>query len=144
MKNLRNFMAELEEEARFKQAIAKTCGVSPTRILKETGGKDTIDKRIDNMTLIPEYIFAMDRAIKTILMEKDDDDAFEGKTWMHEENVHHKTRFQFYCDEVSIWERNKGSVYWSEHNRAWSSWREILSYKKITNKLGKLLEDTDS
>ena len=54
MKNLRNFMAELEEEARFKQAIAKTCGVSPTRILKETGGKDTIDKRIDNMTLIPE------------------------------------------------------------------------------------------
>lgn len=63
-------MAELEEEARFKQAIAKTCGVSPTRILKETGGKDTIDKRIDNMTLIPEYIFAMDRAIKTILMEK--------------------------------------------------------------------------
>lgn len=96
------------------------------------------------MTLIPEYIFAMDRAIKTILMEKDDDDAFEGKTWIHEENVHHKTRFQYYCDEVSIWERNKGSVYWSEHNRAWSSWREILSYKKITNKLGKLLEDTDS
>ena len=75
MKNLRNFMAELEEEARFKQAIAKTCGVSPTRILKETGGKDTIDKRINNMTLIPEYIFAMDRAIKTILMEKDDDDG---------------------------------------------------------------------
>ena len=26
MKNLRNFMAELEEEARFKLAIAKTCG----------------------------------------------------------------------------------------------------------------------
>jgi len=75
MKDLRNFMAELEEEARFKLAIAKTCGVSPTRILKETGGKNTIDKRIDNMTLIPEYIFAMDRAIKTILMEKDEDDA---------------------------------------------------------------------
>ena len=90
-------MAELEEEARFKLAIAKTCGVSPTRILKETGGKNTIDKRIDNMTLIPEYIFAMDRAIKTILMEKDEDDAFESKTWIHEENVHHKTRFQYYC-----------------------------------------------
>ncbi len=59
------------------------------------------------MTLIPEYIFAMDSAIKTILMEKDEDDAFEGKTWIHEENVHHKTRFQYYCDEVSIWERNK-------------------------------------
>ena len=72
-------MAELEEEARFKLAIAKTCGVSPTRILKETGGKNTIDKRIDNMTLIPEYIFAMDRAIKTILMEKDEDDASKVK-----------------------------------------------------------------
>ena len=96
------------------------------------------------MTLIPEYIFAMDRAIKTILMEKDDNDAFEGKTWIHEENVHHKTRFQYYCDEVYIWEQNKGSVYWSEHNRAWSYWREILPYKKITNQLKKILEDTDS
>ena len=143
-KDLLKFMAELEEEVRFKLAIAETCGVSPTMIRKETGGKDTIDKRIDKMTLIPEYIFAMDSAIKTILMEKDEDDAFEGKTWIHEENVHHKTRFQYYCDEVYIWELNKGSVYWSEHNRAWSSWREILSYKKITNKLGKLLEDTNS
>ena len=143
-KDLLKFMAELEDEARFKMAIAKTCGVSPTMIRKEAGGQDTIDKRADKMTLIPEYIFAMDSAIKTILMEKDEDDAFEGKIWVHEENVHHKTRFQYYCDEVSIWERNKGSVYWSEHNRAWSSWREILSYKKITNKLGKLLEDTDS
>lgn len=96
------------------------------------------------MTLIPEYIFAMDRAIKTILMKKDDDDAFEGKTWVHEENVHHKTRFQYYCDEVGIWEQNKGSVYWSEHNRAWSCWRETLSYKKITKKLGKLLKDSNS
>ena len=111
MKDLRKFIAELEEEAGFKLAIAETCGVSPTMIRKETGGKDTIDKRIDNMTLIPEYIFAMDRAIKTILMEKNEDDAFEGKTWIHEENVHHKTRFQYYCDEVYIWERNKGSVY---------------------------------
>ena len=85
-------MAELEDEARFKLAIAETCGVSPTMIRKETGGQDTIDKRADKMTLIPEYIFAMDRAIKTILMEKDEDDAFEGKTWIHEENVHHKTR----------------------------------------------------
>ena len=144
MKDLRNFMTELEEEARFKLAIAKTCGVSPTRILKETGGKNTIDKRIDNMTLIPEYIFAMDRAIKTILMEKDEDDAFESKTWIHEENVHHKTRFQYYCDEVYIWEQNKGSVYWREHNRAWSYWREALPYKKITNQLKKILEDTDS
>ena len=144
MKELQKFMTELEDEVRFKLAIAKTCGVSPTRILKETGGKNTIDKRIDNMTLIPEYIFAMDRAIKTILMEKDEDDAFEGKTWIHEENVHHKTRFQYYCDEVSIWERNKGSVYWSEHNRAWSYWRDILSYKKITRKLKEILEDTDS
>lgn len=70
MKDLRKFIAELEEEARFKLAIAKTCSVSPTRILKETGGKVTINQRIDNMTLIPEYIFAMDSAIKTILMEK--------------------------------------------------------------------------
>ena len=52
MKDLRKFIAELEEEARFKLAIAKTCSVSPTRILKETGGKVTIDQRIDNMTLI--------------------------------------------------------------------------------------------
>mgnify|MGYP003603351746 FL=1 len=94
MKDLQKFMAELEDEVRFKLAIAKTCGVSPTMIRKETGGKSNIDKRIENMTLIPEYIFAMDRAIKTILMKKDDDDAFEGKTWVHEENVHHKTRFQ--------------------------------------------------
>ena len=144
MKDLQKFMAELEDEVRFKLAIAKTCGVSPTMIRKETGGKSNIDKRIDNMTLIPEYIFAMDRAIKTILMEKDDDDALEGKTWIHEENVHHKTRFQYYCDEVYIWEQNKGSVYWSEHNRAWSYWREILPYKKITNQLKKILEDTES
>ena len=143
-KDLLKFMAELEDEARFKLAIAKTCGVSPTRILKETGGKNTIDKRIDNMTLIPEYIFAMDRAIKTILMEKDEDDAFESKTWIHEENVHHKTRFQYYCDEVYIWERNKGSVYWREHNRAWSYWRYSLPYWYITHKLKELLEDTDS
>lgn len=143
-KDLLKFMAELEDEARFKLAIAETCGVSPTMIRKEAGGQDTIDKRIDNMTLIPEYIFAMDRAIKTILMEKDDDDAFEGKTWVHEENVHHKTRFQYYCDEVYIWERNKGSVYWREHNRAWSYWRYSLPYWYITHKLKELLEDTDS
>ena len=143
-KELLKFMAELEEEVRFKLAIAETCGVTPTMIRKEAGGQDNIEKRIDNMTLIPEYIFAMDRAIKTILMEKDEDDAFEGKAWIHEENVHHKTRFQYYCDEVYIWEQNKGSVYWSEHNRAWSYWRNILSYKKITNKLKKILEDTDS
>ena len=144
MKDLQKFMAELKDEVRFKLAIAKTCGVTPTMILKETGGQDTIDQRIDNMTLIPEYIFAMDSAIKTILMEKDEDDDFEGKTWIHEENVHHKTRFQYYCDEVSIWERNKGSVYWSEHNRAWSYWRDILSYKKITRKLKEILEDSNS
>ena len=84
MKDLQKFMTELEDEVRFKLAIAKTCGVSPTMIRKETGGKSNIDKRIDNMTLIPEYIFAMDRAIKTILMKKDDDDTFEGKTWVHE------------------------------------------------------------
>ena len=128
-------MAELEEEARFKLAIAETCGVTSTMIRKEAGGQDTIDQRIDNMTLIPEYIFAIDSAIKTILMEKDEDDDFEGKTWIHEENVHHKTRFQYYCDEVYIWERNKGSVYWSEHNRAWSYWRYVLPYCYITRKL---------
>ena len=143
-KDLLKFMAELEDEARFKLAIAETCGVSPTMIRKEAGGQVTIDQRIENMTLIPEYIFAMDRAIKTILMEKDDDDAFEGKTWIHEENVHHKTRFQYYCDEVYIWERNKGSVYWREHNRAWSYWRYSLPYWYITHKLKELLEDTDS
>ena len=137
-------MAELEDEARFKLAIAETCGVSPTMIRKEAGGQDTIDKRADKKTLIPEYIFAIDRAIKTILMEKDDDDAFEGKTWVHEENVHHKTRFQYYCDEVYIWEQNKGSVYWREHNRAWSYWRYSLPYWYITHKLKELLEDTDS
>ena len=63
-------MAELEDEARFKLAIAKTCGVSPTMIRKEAGGQDTIDKKADKMTLIPEYIFAMDRAIKTFLWKK--------------------------------------------------------------------------
>lgn len=143
-KDLLKFMAELEDEARFKLAIAETCGVSPTMIRKEAGGQDTIDKKADKMTPIPEYIFAIDRAIKTILMEKDDDDAFEGKTWVHEENVHHKTRFQYYCDEVYIWEQNKGSVYWREHNRAWSYWRYSLPYWYITHKLKELLEDTDS
>lgn len=69
-KDLLKFMAELEDEARFKLAIAETCGVSPTMIRKEAGGQDTIDKKADKMTLIPEYIFAIDRAIKTILMEK--------------------------------------------------------------------------
>ena len=143
-KELLKFMAELEEEVRFKLAIAETCGVTSTMIRKEAGGQDTIDQRIDNMTLIPEYIFAIDSAIKTILMEKDEDDAFEGKTWIHEENVHHKTRFQYYCDEVIIWEQNKGSVYWREHNRAWSSWRYVLPYWYITRKLKEILEDTDS
>ena len=143
-KDLLKFMAELEDEARFKLAIAETCGVSPTMIRKEAGGQDTIDKKADKMTLIPEYIFAIHRAIKTILMEKDEDDAFEGKTWVHEENVHHKTRFQYYCDEVYIWEQNKGSVYWREHNRAWSYWRYSLPYWYITHKLKELLEDTDS
>lgn len=143
-KDLLKFMAELEDEARFKLAIAETCGVSPTMIRKEAGGQDTIDKKADKMTLIPEYIFAIDRAIKTILMEKDEDDAFEGKTWVHEENVHHKTRFQYYCDEVYIWEQNKGSVYWRGHNRAWSYWRYSLPYWYITHKLKELLEDTDS
>lgn len=143
-KELLKFMAELEEEARFKLAIAETCGVTSTMIRKEAGGQDTIDQRIDNMTLIPEYIFAIDSAIKTILMEKDEDDDFEGKTWIHEENVHHKTRFQYYCDEVYIWERNKGSVYWREHNRAWSYWRYVLPYCYITRKLKEILEDTDS
>ena len=143
-KDLLKFMAELEDEARFKLAIAETCGVSPTMIRKEAGGQDTIDKKADKMTRIPEYIFAIDRAIKTILMEKDDDDAFEGKTWVHEENVHHKTRFQYYCDEVYIWEQNKGSAYWREHNRAWSYWRYSLPYWYITHKLKELLEDTDS
>ena len=143
-KDLLKFMAELEDEARFKLAIAETCGVSPTMIRKEAGGQDTIDKKADKMTLIPEYIFAIDRSIKTILMEKDEDDAFEGKTWVHEENVHHKTRFQYYCDEVYIWEQNKGSVYWREHNRAWSYWRYSLPYWYITHKLKELLEDTDS
>ena len=143
-KELLKFMAELEEEVRFKLAIAETCGVTPTMIRKEAGGQDNIEKRIDNMTLIPEYIFAIDSAIKTILMEKDEDDAFEGKTWVHEENVHHKTRFQYYCDEMSIWEQNKGSVYWGEHNRAWSYWRYVLPYWYITHKLKELLEDSNS
>ena len=143
-KDLLKFMAELEDEARFKLAIAETCGVSPTMIRKEAGGQDTIDKKADKMTLIPEDICGIDRAIKTILMEKDEDDAFECKTWVHEENVHHKTRFQYYCDEVYIWEQNKGSVYWREHNRAWSYWRYSLPYWYITHKLKELLEDTDS
>ena len=94
------------------------------------------------MRLLQEFMKALSRFLEK--KEKDEDDAFEGKTWVHEENVHHKTRFQYYCDEVSIWERNKGSVYWSEHNRAWSYWRDILSYKKITRKLKEILEDTDS
>ena len=46
-KDLLKFMAELEDEARFKLAIAKTCGVSPTMIRKEAGGQDTIDKKAD-------------------------------------------------------------------------------------------------
>ena len=137
-------MAELEDEASVKMAIANVCGVNATDIRIVMGGRDTIKEKIKNKMITPEILYAMDKAIKTILMEKDEDDAFEGKTWVHEENVHHKTRFQYYCDEVYIWEQNKGSVYWREHNRAWSYWRYSLPYWYITHKLKELLEDTDS
>ena len=71
-KDLLNFLAELEDEARFKLAIAETCGVSPTMIRKEAGGQDTIDKKADKMTLIPEYIFAIDSAMKKMSIIKQD------------------------------------------------------------------------
>ena len=71
-------------------------------------------------------------------MEKDDDDAFEGKTWIHEENVHHKTRFQFYCDEVSKWILHKGSVHWDDLSNSLSHWKNVLAYNSVAMKKSEL------
>lgn len=134
----------MEEEASIKLAIAKVCDVNVTDIRIVMGGRDTISEKIKKKIITPEILYAMDKAIISILIKMDLEDACNGTTWEYEGNIHGKTRFWYYCDEVSIWERNKGSVYWSEHNRAWSYWRDILSYKKITRKLKEILEDTDS
>ena len=138
------FSAEMEEEASVKMAIANVCGVNATDIRIVMGGRDTISEKIKNKMITPEILYAMDKAIISILIKKDLEDDWNGTTWKYEGNIQGKTRFWYYCDEVYIWEQNKGSVYWREHNRAWSYWRYSLPYWYITHKLKELLEDTDS
>ena len=138
------FSAEMEEEASIKLAIAEVCGANDTDIRTVMGGRDTISQKIKNKMITPEILYAMDKAIISILIRKDLDDAYNGTTWEYEGNIQGKTRYWYYCDEVDKWMLHKGSVYRREHNRAWSYWRYSLPYWYITHKLKELLEDTDS
>ena len=94
------FSAEMEEEASVKMAIANVCGVNATDIRIVMGGRDTISEKIKNKMITPEILYAMDKAIISILIKKDLEDAWNGTTWKYEGNIQGKTRFWYYCDEV--------------------------------------------
>ena len=108
------FSAEMEEEASVKMAIANVCGVNATDIRIVMGGRDTISEKIKNKMITPEILYAMDKAIISILIKKDLEDAWNGTTWKYEGNIQGKTRFWYYCDEVSKWILHKGSVHWDD------------------------------
>ncbi|MEQ3196234.1 hypothetical protein AAA090_10810 [Segatella copri] len=65
------FSAEMEEEASVKMAIANVCGVNATDIRIVMGGCDTISEKIKNKMITPEILYAMDKAIISILINKD-------------------------------------------------------------------------
>ena len=64
------FSAEMEEEASVKMAIANVCGVNATDIRIVMGGRDTISEKIKNKMITPEILYAMDKAIISILIKK--------------------------------------------------------------------------
>ena len=93
------FSAEMEEEASIKLAIAKVCDVNVTDIRIVMGGRDTISEKIKKKIITPEILYAMDKAIISILIKMDLEDACNGTTWEYEGNIQGKTRFWYYCDE---------------------------------------------
>ena len=64
------FSAEMEEEASVKMAIANVCGVNATDIRIVMGGRDTISEKIKNKMITPEILYAMDKAIISILIKR--------------------------------------------------------------------------
>lgn len=132
------FTAEMEEEASIKLAIAKVCGVNDTDIRTVMGGHDTISEKIKKKMITPEILYAMDKAIISILINKDLEDAWNGTTWEYEGNIQGKTRFWYYCDEVSKWILHKGSAHWGDLSNSLSHWKNILSYNSVAMKKSEL------
>ena len=102
------------------------------------GGRDTISEKIKNKMITPEILYAMDKAIISILINKDLEDALNGTTWEYEGNIQGKTRFWYYCDEVSKWILHKGSAHWGDLSNSLSHWKNILSYNSVAMKKSEL------
>ena len=132
------FSAEMEEEASIKLAIAEVCGANDTDIRTVMGGRDTISQKIKNKMITPEILYAMDKAIISILIRKDLDDAYNGTTWEYEGNIQGKTRYWYYCDEVDKWTLHKGSGHWDDLSNSLSHWKNILSYNSVAMKKSEL------
>ncbi len=59
--------------------------------------------------ITPEILYAMDKAIISILIRKDLDDAYNGyQPGDMKGNIQGKTRYWYYCDEVDKWMLHKG------------------------------------
>ena len=132
------FSAEMEEEASIKLAIAEVCGANDTDIRTVMGGRDTISQKIKNKMITPEILYAMDKAIISILIRKDLDDAYNGTIWEYEGNIQGKTRYWYYCDEVGKWMLHKGSGHWDDLSNSLSHWKNILSYNSVAKKKSEL------
>mgnify|MGYP004459798921 FL=1 len=132
------FSAEMEEEASIKLAIAEVCGANDTDIRTVMGGHDTISEKIKKKMITPEILYAMDKAIISILIRKDLDDAYNGTTWEYEGNIQGKTRYWYYCDEVDKWMLHKGSGHWDDLSNSLSHWKNILSYNSVAKKKSEL------
>ena len=128
----------MEEEASIKLAITEVCGVNDTDIRTVMGGHDTISQKIKNKMITPEILYAMDKAIISILIKKDLDDAYNGTTWEYEGNIQGKTRYWYYCDEVGKWMLHKGSGHWDDLSNSLSHWKNILSYNSVAMKKAEL------
>lgn len=132
------FSAEMEEEASIKLAIAEVCGANDTDIRTVMGGRDTISQKIKKKMITPEILYAMDKAIISILIRKDLDDAYNGTTWEYEGNNQGKTRYWYYRDEVGRWMLHKGSGHWDDLSNSLSHWKNILSYNSVAKKKSEL------
>lgn len=128
----------MEEEASVKMAIANVCGVNATDIRIVMGGRDTIKEKIKNKMITPEILYAMDKAIISILINKDLEDACNGTTWEHEENIQGKNRYWYYRDEVGRWMQHKGSVHWGDLSNSLSYWKNVLAYNSVAMKKSEL------
>lgn len=128
----------MEEEASIKLAIAEVCGANDTDIRTVMGGRDTISQKIKKKMITPEILYAMDKAIISILIRKDLDDAYNGTTWEYEGNIQGKTRYWYYRDEVGRWMLHKGSGHWDDLSNSLSHWKNILSYNQVAAKKSEL------